>query len=413
MCVTFTDHEHERGMNRMSYQEGWIREIPREGWVAFRICWREKIGGEWRERNRTLPREINGKETVKKDAQQALNRTLAEVNARQGIAVEGLPGVTFQGLLDAHWSDYVERNKLRDSTLDGYKSIIELWLKPYFGDMLLSRITKETVTAFFKHLRAEKLSEQYQKNIYGLLNKLFELAVAFELVQFTPVNKMLHRPLVEHGEKQTLPVDKVKAFFAALPVAFRAAIAVLLLTGMRQGELLGLRWQDVDFDSKLLWKRNVVYRGRLVEGLKQTRHTGRTKKHVIGMSDMVVNILTTHKKYSAFTTPESYVFCREDGRPMDPDHLRRYVLYPAMETAGVPLVARESGLHMFRHTVVSVVARRLGIKSAQDQAGHADIGTTADTYTHVDTEQKLESAQALQDTFAAYLLPALPVSTAN
>jgi len=87
-----------------------------------------------------------------------------------------------------------------------------------------------------------------------MLHKMFELAVAFDLIQVSPVNAILHRPHVERGEKQTLPLDKVRAFFDALPVRWRAPIAVLLLTGMRQGELLGLRWMDIDFDSKLVRK---------------------------------------------------------------------------------------------------------------------------------------------------------------
>jgi integrase len=191
-------------------------------------------------------------------------------------------------------------------------------------------------------------------------------------------------------------------------------MAVLLLTGMRQGELLGLRWKDIDFTSKLIHKRNVVYRGKLVEGLKQTRRTGRARVHEIGMSDIVEGILRFHREHGGrtlFNGPDHFVFCRSDGRALDPDHIRRYVLYPAMEKAGIEVIAHESGLHMFRHTVVSVVAARVGLKQAQDQAGHADIATTANVYTHVDVAQKLTSANALRDAFAAQLLST--VSTAQ
>jgi len=391
-------------MERNSYQTGWIQEVQRKDWIAFKLSWREKVQGQWIVKSMTLPREVNGKPTVRKDAQQALDKTLAEINGRNGQSMT-TPGVTFNGLLDLHWTAYCVRKHIRDSTRDGYNSMLENWIKPFFGEMMMSRISKATVSQFFTHLRENGLSDQYQKNMFGLINKLFELAVAFEIIPVSPVNVMLHRPTVEHGEKQTLPVEKVRDFFEAVPGAWRVPLAVLLLTGIRQGELLGLRWQDIDFDQKLINKRYVVYRGQLVEGLKQTRRTGRAKSHVIGMSDLVVNLLRAHQSSSSFPEMQHFVFCREDGRPLDPDHIRRYVLYPAMETAGIPVVARESGLHMFRHTVVSMVAKRLGLKQAQDQAGHADIGTTSDTYTHVDAEQKLLSADTLQDAFAAHLLP--------
>jgi integrase len=172
---------------------------------------------------------------------------------------------------------------------------------------------------------------------------------------------------------------------------------------MRQGELLGLRWSNINFEQKAITKTHVVYRGELQVGLKTT------SKHVIGMSPLMEHILTTHKEYSSFTTPEDYVFCRADGRPLDPDHMRRYVIYPAMEAAKVPMKKRGNGLHMFRHTAASALVKSNGVASAQHQLGHRSIQTTADIYTHVDMDSKMVSANALEESFsgiAAYLLPA-------
>jgi len=81
-----------------------------------------------------------------------------------------------------------------------------------------------------------------------------------------------------------------------------------------------------------------------------------------------------------------------------------------MRAAEIPVVSRESGLHMFRHTVVSEVAKRMVLKVAQDQAGHSDIQTTANIYTHIDAAQKLEAAKVLQEAFGTHLLPSLPAS---
>jgi hypothetical protein len=226
---------------RNSYQTGWIRELPRDGgeWTAFKLCWRERDATNntgacgsaeprWVERSRVLPRyrSEDGKPTLRKHAEKELKLILAPINASaEARAIAGrisssplvVHKVTFNGLLDLHWDDYVSNQKLRRSTQDGYVAMLENWIKPFFGDMLLSQITKATVGEFFASLRAEGLSDQYQKNIYGLLHKLFELAEAFELIQSSPINKMLHRPHVERGEKPALPVGKVKAFFEALP----------------------------------------------------------------------------------------------------------------------------------------------------------------------------------------------------
>src|SRR5437867_3422928 len=118
----------------MAYQTGWIREISRSGWTAFKLCWREKdVNGRWTEKTRTLPREMNGKPVVKKDAQQSLGSILREVNSRQGQADTRITGVTFSTFLADKWADYVERNKLRQSTLDGYTSMLGQWITPHFG----------------------------------------------------------------------------------------------------------------------------------------------------------------------------------------------------------------------------------------------------------------------------------------
>jgi integrase len=395
-----------------SFQKGWIQEVPRSGGrIAFKLYWRDRDGeGKLVIKTRTMPRfQVDGKPTLKKHAEKELDSILRPINdgTSRPLAVRG---VTFDNLLERHWVPYVDKQKMRPSTRDGHNSMLKIWINPYFGNMELSTITKDIVSGFFQKLRDEKKTEQYQKNMYTVLHKMFELAVAYDLIQVSPVNAILHRPQVERGEKQTVPLDKVQALFQALSVRWRTLIAILLLTGMRQGELLGLRWMDIDFDSKLIRKTHIVYRGKLIEGLKQTRKTGKPRKHTVGMSPLVERILRMHQGVTLFNKPEDFVFCRGDGRPLDPDHVRRYVLYPAMEAAGIPVVKRESGLHLFRHTVGSDVAKRLGLKMAQDQAGHSDIQTTANIYTHVDAEQKLQAAKALQEAFATHLLPSLEPS---
>jgi len=395
----------------MGYQTGWMQEIEREGgWTSFKLYWREKdANGKWNVKSRTLPREMNGKPVVRKDAQKVLDGIAADVNSRNGEA-PAMSGVTFEAFLDSQWTDYVKRNKLRDSTLDGYKSMLDKWIKPHFGALLVTNISKETVSQFFRELRSENLADKTQKNLYSLLVKIFDLAIAADLIKFSPVNVTLHRPHVSREEKQTLPVEKVQAFFEALPVEWRTLFTVLLLTGMRQGELLGLRWQDLDFRDKKILKRNVIYRGRLVAGLKDNKRTGKAREHKIGMSPLVETLLNLRATQTKYTGPENFVFCRdaEEGKPLCPDHIRRYVLYPAMETAKIPMKDRENGLHMFRHTVVSELAKRKGLAAAQHQVGHSSINTTANIYNHVDAGQVDDSALALESAFATHLLPLSP-----
>ena len=163
--------------------------------------------------------------------------------------------------------------------------------------------------------------------------------------------------------------------------------------------MLGLRWQDIDFENRMIHKRNVVYRGKLIEGLKDTSRSSKLRRHSVALSDALKRILEQHRAASKFTRPENFVFCRPDCRTLDPDHIRRYVLYPALVAAKVPLTSRGSGLHQLRHTCISEVSKRLGLKVASEQAGHSDIQITADVYSHVDNESKLAAASLLGTSF--------------
>src|SRR5581483_2450177 len=151
----------------------------------------------------------------------------------------------------------------------------------------------------------------------------------------------------------------------------------LLSTGMRQGEILGLRWQDIDFTGNLIYKRNALYRGELQTGLKNTKKKDRTpRQHRVGMSAFLKQVLQQHLELTLYKEPEHYVFCRADGAPQDPDHIRNCVLYPAMDRAEIPRQKWGSGLHMFRHSAGSLLYAVTGdLKKTQEQLGHADIQT--------------------------------------
>src|SRR6516225_4709699 len=114
------------------------------------------------------------------------------------------------------------------------------------------------------------------------------------------------------------------------------------------------------------------------------------------MPEPLVRTLTAHQEKSEHHGAEDFVFCQADGKPIDPDSLRRLGIYPAMEKAGVPFQKRASGCHAFRRFVASTIHKQTGsLKLAQQQLGHLTLSTTADIYTSVDAEQVAETAEAL------------------
>jgi len=338
----------------------------------------------------------NPEGTTRKEARAELKRILRELSTQIYSCASK---VAFSELVNTHFKNYLDKQNVRRSTRDGYDSALKCWILPFLETLTVDSITPATISKFMSVLREANLGGKTQKNIYCLLNLLFELARTFDFIQASPIRPLLHRPSVIRKEKPTLPLDKAKAFFAAIPDDYKPCIGLLILTGMRQGEMLGLRWQDIDFKNRMIHKRNVVYRGELVEGLKETsRTTGKLRRHTVGMSEALKRILEARREVSPFKEPHHYVFCRTDGRPLDPDHIRRSVLYPALEAAEIPFHKHGSGFHQLRHTCISEISKRLGL-IASEQAGHSDIAITADVYSHVDNESKLQAASLLGDSF--------------
>jgi integrase len=164
---------------------------------------------------------------------------------------------------------------------------------------------------------------------------------------------------------------------------------------LRAGELLALRWKDVDLLSKRISIRHSLWRRQIFE--PKTEESIRD----LMMPDVLVQILMKHHSGSQFTAPDDFVFCQADGRPTDPDSLRRLGIYPALERAGVTFKKRASGCHAFRHLAASIIHKETGsLKLAQTQLGHSTISTTSDIYTHVEEEELERTASVLGQALA-------------
>ena len=117
----------------------------------------------------------------------------------------------------------------------------------------------------------------------------------------------------------------------------------------------------------------------------------------LGLPGRIVDELIAHRNGSSFTEPDDFIFCRSDGSPLDPDHLRRQVLYPAMERAGIQRTKRAHGFHVFRHSTGSILFDAgEDVKSIQEYLRHSRLTTTMDVYLHPETvSNQLETLDVL------------------
>ena len=375
---------------RKTYQQGSVVERRYEYGTAYILRYRRRtIDGRWEEKSETL-----SDCQTKKDALKVLATRLKDVNEKNGRADANEPERTFSDLLDSKWPDYLDNQGVKASTRYSYSAVLKKWIKPFFGDRLLEEISADTVGRFMSHLAKNNLSAKYRRNVYNLLKLLFEIAVEYDLMPGSPIRPKVHRPVADRRQLPVFSLDQTTAILTNADPLYRPALETLAMTGLRAGELLALRWKDCDFINRRFTIANTVWRGKL-----QTTKTEASDR-TIGIPEPLVMTLTEHRRSSKFTDADDFVFCQADGKPIDPDSLRRLGIYPAMEKAGIPFRKRASGCHAFRRFVASVIHKETGsLKLAQKQLGHSTLATTSDIYTAVDEEQVAETAEALGKAF--------------
>ena len=374
---------------RSSFQHGYVEQRKRKNGIAYVLRWRVRDPGAkngWRIKSETLRGCPN-----KKTAMRELDMRIREVNLVNNGTDKPSPA-TFSEFSLGPWDHYVYNNGIKPSTRYGYDSMLRNYLLKEFGDLTMERITSVHLSQFFNKLRKKGLSPQYRQNIYALLRTMFEVAVQYDLLAASPVRQKLHRPKVSNEEKPMLTPVEIQQVLARIPEYWRTLFILAAVTGLRAGELLGLRWKDVDWTSHKLHVTHSLWRGQLV------RPKTKASYRVLHIPDALLNILRAHLEISIFTGPDDCVFCKADGNFCDPDYLRKDILYPAMDAVGIERSPRAYGFHIFRHTAGSIVHKKTGsVKLAQNLLGHSRMDTTADIYVHVDEKAAEKAAEAVAE----------------
>ena len=374
-------------MTCSSFQKGWVERRIRKNGFVWLLRYRERDASRkdgWRIRSETL-RHCEGK----KEASKELERRMREVNELNNGSSRQ-PQVTLAEFVQVPWALYLDNKEARPSTCYSYDCMLRRHILPEFGSMLMEQIGPMQITRFFEKLRQHKLSSHYQLNFYALLRTLFELAVKYEILPASPIRKKLHRPRSRPREKPSLTAEQILQVLGEIPTPWKPLFLCLALTGLRIGELLALRWKNVDWESKKVRITHALWRGQL------ERPKTEASMRVLHLPEILYKGLRVHRERSLFTAPEDFLFCRADGTACDPGFLREQVLYPALDRVGIQRSPRRYGFHLFRHSAASIVHSETGsLKLAQKQLGHAKLSTTADIYVHTNGEDQEQAAEAL------------------
>ena len=390
----------------MSVQSGWIEvKTNKRGGKRFLLRYwvrDDSSPGGWKKESQPLEGCRTRKEAKKE--QQRRMKGVNEANDAAASTESSIP-TTFRDFAESHWPAYLRTTGRKPSTVDGYTSLLRSCILPSFGSVKLIDIGPADISGFLDDLTEQKLVGEGPKllNVYSLLHTMFELAVEMDLTPVNPVRKKLHRPKYKPVRKPTLSSDEVRRVIAQIPEIWKPFVVTVALTTLRIGEILALKWSDVDWEARKVSVSRSVSGGQLIESTKTDTDL---VKH---MPDVLMESLLIHRGHSASTGDDDFIFCRKDGTRCDPGWLRRTILYPAIDRAGIVRGSRTHGFHIFRHTGATRIRELTGdMKLAQLQIGHSRMDTTANTYVHTNDDDIKRASEVLSEAYGLDLPTNLP-----
>jgi integrase len=310
--------------------------------------------------------------------------------AEQSKTISGIPVPATSWKLGSYldyWLEHVVKPTRRPATVSLYETCIRLHLKPALGNKELRRLSVAAVQKFLNAKLREIEPGESIRLIHVLrqvLSAALSRAVREELV-VRNVARLVELPPWEPKEVVPWTADEAVAFLAASAGdPLFPAFVLLLLYGMRRGEVLGLRWSDIGGDTIYVRQQVQRIKGQLLIGPVKTR-AGKRDLPLLGLADDALMIrrgtqfLDAERLGNAWTD-SGLVFTTRTGLPVEPRNLNR-----SFERICDDNGIRRVKVHALRHTTASLL-KALGVppKDAQVILGHAHASTTTQIYTHVD-----------------------------
>ena len=306
--------------------------------------------------------------------------------------------ITFGEYLERWLKDVVEGSVSRHTYRD-YKDKVRLHLVPTLGRVKLKALTAAHLQALYRQKIDGGLSPRTVEYIHTTASKALAKAEEWDLVHKN-VARYARPPAPEHKEHRTLTVPETKVFFeAAAGDRFETLYILALTTGLRRGELLGLKWADLDLERGTLGVNRSM--DTLYGPPEEKAPKRQSSRRMIALVPEAVAALRVHKKRQAeeklATGPawqeRNLIFSSRIGTPMRGDNLLKRSLRPLLEKAGLPPLT----FHELRHTFATFqLAAGERPKVVQEILGHSSIKTTMDTYSHVIPGMQEEAAGRLQ-----------------
>lgn len=284
--------------------------------------------------------------------------------------------------------------KVKKQTLNTYRWIVEKHIIPAIGDVELTKLNPIIIQGLYNKLTKEKaLSDENIQKVHTLINDSLKKAEKWGLIARNPA-ALVDRPKAEKKEITVWDVEEVRQFLKYAKKSGRYYIAFLLAltTGMRQGEILGLRWKDVDFENGCVRiTQTLSSDGKDLLPYTKTKSGSRTidlpEKTVIALKKHWLFIRGEREEAKSYKNLD-LVVCTGLGTPTHKSNIRR-VFKSIIKKAEVPKIR----FHDMRHTHATLLLLQgVNPKIVSERLGHADVRITLDTYSHLLPSMQRETA---------------------
>ena len=327
------------------------------------------------------------------------------------------------------WCDL--KRGLKDNTFQNYKYMYNMFVRPSFGKLRIASVKKSDVKRFYNTLADEKiLTIATIDNVHTVLHQVFDLAVDDNYIRSNPTDHMLKELKQSHNfeteKRKALTIAEQQLFVDFLKKHpqynhWYPVFAVMLGTGMRVGEIVGLRWCDIDLEKGIISMNHtlVYYNHGDGKGCSFSINTPKTRagERTIPMLDFVKEAFLLEKKYQEETGLhcKATVDCYTDfifvNRFGDVQHqgtlnkaIRRIIRdcndEVLLRGEDDPVLLPKFSCHSLRHTFTTRLCESgVNVKVIQDVLGHADISTTMDIYVDVTKDMKQKEFNVLGEYF--------------
>ncbi len=349
---------------------------------------------------------------TKKDAERWANDVLDKHD--KGYVIPEKNNTLFKDFLNKWFNEHKSKT-LSINTFANYKSRIDNHIIPYLGDYKLTKITNVMVQDFYNNLVGNGMKPDSAKKVIEILNGCFKYAYKLKLINSLPteIERMKEKKaLVETWTKEELDffLNEVKGKYLYLPI-FLAA-----LTGLRIGEICGLKWKDVNLEEGYIHVRNQVIQDKIK---KETILTEVLKTDTSYRSVSIPKLLCNYLKTFKGEDKEFVVKDRKNGmctpRNLSMDFTKNVSKYKlsidemqekSKKDMNIYKQLKQISFHGLRHTHATLlILNGENIKVLSQRLGHKDVATTLRTYTHVIKDMEQNTASLLQKMFSNYDIP--------